>query len=124
MNKKNTTRQTQRLRRRIRVRARIQGSASVPRFNVFRGLRGMFLQLIDDVNGKTLVSVHSKKEAVSGDAGDRSGKVATAYLLGQALAKKAKTVGIERIVFDRGGYAYHGRVKAAADGARDGGLVF
>jgi len=84
----------------------------------------LYLQLIDDATGKTLASVNSKTDKVTGDAGERSGKVASAYLLGKLLAEKAKTAKIETIVFDRGGYAYHGRVKAAAEGARDGGLKF
>jgi len=84
----------------------------------------MSLQLIDDTAGKTLVSVNSKKDAGKGDAGDRTGKQAVAYLLGKALAEKAKAAGIETVVFDRAGYAFHGRVKAAADGARESGLIF
>ena len=85
----------------------------------------MFLQVIDDESGKTLVSVNAKVDMPkAGDAGERKGKVAMAYLLGKALAEKAKVKGISAIVFDRAGYRYHGRVAAAADGARDGGLIF
>jgi large subunit ribosomal protein L18 len=111
-------------RRRARVRAKISGTATRPRLNIFRSLTGMSLQLIDDVAGKTIASVNSKKDVKTGDAGDRKGKVKVAYLLGLALAEKAKANKIETIVFDRAGYLYHGRVKAVAEGARDGGLKF
>ena len=121
--KKQLTKQQARKRRHGRVRAKVQGTAARPRLNVFRSLRGFFAQVIDDETGKTLVSVNSKNDA-SGDAGERKGKVAIAYLLGQAVAAKAKEANVTTVVFDRGGYAFHGRVKAFADGARDGGLVF
>jgi len=124
MNKKITTKSGRRERRRVRVRAIVSGTAARPRLNVFRGLRGMYLQLIDDEAGKTLVSVNSKKDTPKGDAGERTGKQAVSYLLGKALAEKAGAANIKNVVFDRAGYAYHGRVKAAADGARDGGLIF
>lgn len=114
-----------RIRRHARVRAKLFGTENKPRLHVSRSLKAIFAQLIDDTNGKTLASVHSKKDvAKKTGAGERKGKVATAYLLGLALAKKAKETGITRVVFDRGGYKYHGRVKAVADGARDGGLIF
>ncbi|MCF6276801.1 MAG: 50S ribosomal protein L18 [Candidatus Magasanikbacteria bacterium] len=111
-------------RRRARVRARISGTIQRPRLNIFRSLTGVYLQLIDDVNGKTVVSVNSKKDGNTGDAGKRKGGVAKSYLLGMALAEKAKAKNIENIVFDRAGYLYHGRVKAVAEGAREGGLKF
>ncbi|HAZ28427.1 MAG TPA: 50S ribosomal protein L18 [Candidatus Magasanikbacteria bacterium] len=115
----------QRARRRRRIRATVHGTAERPRLSVFRSNYSLFLQLIDDANGKTLASAHTKKDiAGNNDAGDRKGKIAESYLLGKALAAKAAVLGIREIVFDRGGYRYHGRVKAAADGARDGGLVF
>ena len=96
-----------------------------PRLSVHRSLVGMFAQLIDDTNGKTIVSAHTKTDVKKATAApDRSGKVAQSYLLGLALAEKAKAKGIASIVFDRGGYRYHGRVKALAEGARDGGLKF
>lgn len=124
MNKKLHTREQKRLRRRARVRARIVGTATRPRLSVFRSLRGMYVQLIDDASQKTLASAHSKTVAPSADAGERQGKVAVAYALGRAIAAQAKEADITTIVFDRGGYAYHGRVQAVADGARDGGLTF
>jgi len=84
----------------------------------------MYVQLIDDAANVTLASAHSKKDAAGIDVGERTGKEAIAYALGKSIAAKANTASITSVVFDRGGYAYHGRVKAVADGARDGGLTF
>lgn len=109
------------------MRARVSGTAARPRLNVFRGLRSFSIQIIDDTAGKTLASVHSKTalpSSTSSDLGGRSGKTAAAYLLGKAIAEKAAVLGITTVVFDRAGYAYHGRVRAAAEGAREGGLIF
>jgi large subunit ribosomal protein L18 len=106
-----------------RVRAVVQGTAETPRLSVFRGLKNITLQLIDDVKGNTLCHVNSteiKPEKIEG----KQAKVAISYLAGKKLAELAKTKKIEKVVFDRGGYRYHGRVAAAADGARDGGLKF
>ena len=114
---KNKTRQI----RHNRVRAKIKGTDARPRLSVFRGLRNINLQLIDDKTGKTIVAINTNK-IKDGDAKERAGKVAKAYLAGLELAKAAKAKKIETVVFDRGGYKYHGRVKAVADGARDGGL--
>lgn len=113
----------QRKRRHARIRARVIGTSARPRLSLHRSLRGIFAQLIDDTAGITLVSVGAK-EKVAGDAGKRVGKVAESYLLGKAIAEKAKAKGVTQAVFDRGGYRYHGRVAAFADGARDGGLQF
>ena len=124
MNKSKLAHKERRNRRRARVRARVSGTAKKPRLNVHRTLRGMYIQLIDDTTGKTLVALHSKTADLKGDAGERKGKVAQAYLMGKVLGEKAKTAGIELAVFDRAGYKYHGRVKALADGARDAGLKF
>lgn len=124
MNKKQSVKLQQRNRRRARVRAVIQGSKERPRLNVFRSLAHMFVQIIDDQSGKTLASAHTKTTDVSGDADDRQGKIKQAYLIGKHIAMEAKKAGIQSVVFDRAGYKYHGRVKAVADGARDGGLVF
>lgn len=110
-------------RRRARVRSRITGTTARPRLTVFRSLRGMYAQIINDETGETLAAVHSKQVS-GGDAGERTGKTAVAYLVGSELAKKAKEKGIDQVVFDRAGYVYHGRVQAVADGARDGGLTF
>ena len=119
--------------RHARVRKVLLGNASEPRLSVFRSLKGMVAQLIDDSSGKTLCYADTKSikpdsaKASTGKekkAGDRSGKVAVSYLLGQMLAEKAKAKGISKIKFDRAGYKYHGRVKALAEGAREGGLIF
>lgn len=110
-------------RRRARVRARVTGTASRPRLAVFRSAKHVSAQLIDDEAGKTLAvadDVKMKEAKVEG----MEAKIAKAYAVGQALAEKAKKAGITAVVFDRGGYAYHGRVKALADGARAGGLEF
>ncbi len=107
-------------RRRAKIRAKIQGTAACPRLSVFRSNKGMYIQLIDDQAGKTIASASSVevKEAKDG------GKVGISFGLGKMIAEKAKKAGITAVVFDRGGYQYHGRVKAVADGAREGGLVF
>ena len=124
MNKKNTTRKDKRERRRVKVRAKISGTAERPRLAVYRSLLNIFVQLIDDTTGKTILSVHSKKIDKKADAGERKGKMAVAYLVGKELATKAKDKKIENVVFDRAGFRYQGRVQAIADGAREGGLKF
>ena len=122
---KKMTKEQQRERRRVRSRARMNGTLACPRLSVYRTLRGMTVQLINDEDSKTLVSVNSKKDIdAKADAGERKGKVAIAYLLGKKISEKAKEAGITKIVFDRSGYAYQGRVQAVADGAREGGLEF
>ncbi len=118
---KTDKRKASRARRHVRVRSKISGTAERPRVNVFRGTTTLFVQLIDDAAGKTLASVHSK-QIKKVDAGDRKAQVAVAFTMGKQLADKAKKLGITTVVFDRGGYAYHGRVQAIADGAREGGL--
>lgn len=119
--------------RHARVRKVLIGTAAEPRLSVFRSLKGMVAQLIDDEAGKTLCYVDAKEvkpaaakkaKAGEGKTEDKSHKVTVSYLLGKLLAEKAKTKGISKVKFDRGGYRYHGRVKALADGAREGGLVF
>ncbi|MEK7084179.1 MAG: 50S ribosomal protein L18 [Patescibacteria group bacterium] len=117
------TKKERREKRRIRIRSRVTGTRERPRLNVFRSIKGLYLQLIDDEAGKTMVSVGGAA-AKKGKTGEKSGKVGDAYILGKTLAEKAKMAGITVVVFDRAGYAYHGRVKAAAEGAREGGLVF
>lgn len=111
--------------RHARVRSRIKGTAEMPRLSVFRGLKNITLQLIDDDNGRTLCQATTVEAAKSkAKAEGRKGKTAEAFLAGKLLAEKAKAKNIGSAVFDRGGYRYHGRVKAAADGAREGGLKF
>jgi large subunit ribosomal protein L18 len=108
-----------RLKRRRRVRAKVHGTAERPRISVFRSNRGIFAQLVDDDAGRTLASV----QWTEGDL--RSLKpMEQAARAGALLAERAKAAGVETAVFDRGGYQYHGRVKALADGAREGGLIF
>ncbi len=110
--------------RRIRVRANLKGAGAKPRLNVFRSLKGIYAQLIDDDNGRTLVSADSREIKNVKDTGDYKNKCAFAYLVGKELAKRAKEKNITSVIFDRAGYRYHGRVKALAEGAREGGLVF
>jgi large subunit ribosomal protein L18 len=113
------TKQAVRLKRRRRVRAKVTGTAERPRIAVFRSNRGMSAQLIDDVAGRTLAAVNWTE----GDVKTLS-KMEQATRVGAMLAERAKAAGIETAVFDRGGYQYHGRVKALAEGAREGGLAF
>lgn len=101
-----------------RVRKRVMGTAERPRLSVFRSNKQIYVQVIDDIAGNTLVAASS----IETGAGD--GKQATANAVGEAIAKKATASGIKQVVFDRGGYKYHGRVKALAEGARSGGLDF
>lgn len=124
MNKQRITKQQQRERRHRRVRARIHGTAARPRLCVFRSLRGMYGQLVNDETGTVIASAHSKSGVAKTEAGDRKGKVAASYLLGMALGEKAKAANITTVVFDRSGYVYHGRIKAFADGVRDAGIQF
>ena len=108
-----------RLRRRRRVRAKVRGSAERPRLSVFRSNRGIGAQLIDDVAGHTLAAVNWTEDDLKPLASMEQAKRA-----GELLADRAKSAGVETVVFDRGGYRYHGRVKALADGARGKGLKF
>ena len=113
------TRPARRLKRRRRVRAKVHGTAERPRIAVFRSNRGIFAQLIDDDAGRTLASVNWTEDEL------RSlGRMEQATRVGALLAERAKAAGVETVVFDRGGYQYHGRVKALAEGAREGGLKF
>ena len=109
----------QRLTRRRRVRAKVVGTAERPRISVFRSNRGLFAQLVDDERGHTLAAVaHTEPDLKGLKPLEQAAKA------GQLLAERAKAAGIETAVFERGGYQYHGRVKAFADGAREGGLAF
>lgn len=110
-----------RKRRHRRIRARVSGTAERPRLNVYRSLEHIYAQLIDDEAGRTIVSASTvDKELAAGLAGMK--KQAQATAVGKAVAERALDAGITEVVFDRGGYLYHGRVKALADGAREGGL--
>ena len=116
------TKNERRLVRHTRVRSRVSGTADVPRLSVFRGLKQIKLQLIDDAARKTICAATTAEIKTKEKVEGRAGKVAEAYLAGKLLAKKAGEKGIKRAVFDRAGYRYHGRVAAAADGAREGGI--
>ena len=109
-----------RLKRHARVRGKISGTAECPRLCVYRSTKHIYAQIIDDVKGVTLASASSLEKGIEGVGGN----VEAAEKVGKAIAEKALKAGIEVVVFDRGGYLYHGRVKALADGARAGGLKF
>jgi large subunit ribosomal protein L18 len=114
-----TTKPQQRLRRRRRVRAKVRGTAERPRLSVFRSNRGIFAQLIDDRGGKTVAAVNWIEPELR-----KLDRAEQAKRAGTLLAERAKAAGVETCVFDRGGYRYHGRVRALAEGAREGGLRF
>jgi large subunit ribosomal protein L18 len=113
------------LQRRARIKSRVRtvvsGSAERPRLSVFRSNKSIYAQLIDDVQGTTLVAAASTDKAIAGNAGSKTEKAA---MVGKLVAEKALAAGITEVVFDRGGYLYHGRVKQLADAAREGGLKF
>ena len=113
------TKPQKRLRRRRRVRAKVRGTTERPRLSVYRSNRGLFAQLIDDDAGRTLASVSWTESGLRKLAPMEQAKKA-----GEELAKRASAAGVETCIFDRGGYRYHGRVKALAEGAREGGLKF
>ena len=121
MVKANTSREA-RIRRHERVRKKVAGTPERPRLSVFRSLGHIYAQIIDDSEGRTLAAASS----LEGDIRARSGekKVDVARIVGQKVAERAREKGISQVVFDRGGYIYHGRVKALAEGAREGGLQF
>ena len=109
-----------RLKRHVRVRGKISGTPECPRLNVFRSNANIYAQIIDDVNGVTLVSANTLEKDFEG----ATGNIEAAKKVGAILAERAKAKGIEDVVFDRGGYIYHGRVAALAEGAREAGLNF
>lgn len=104
---------------RWRIRSRVQGTPQKPRMSVFRSNKDIYVQLIDDSTGTTIASANSRQKDIAAQSGT---KIELSVLVGKSVAAKAKELGIETCVFDRGGYLYHGRVKAIADGAREGGL--
>ncbi|WP_041669080.1 50S ribosomal protein L18 [Acetobacterium woodii] len=112
-----------RIARHFRVRNKVSGSEMRPRLNVFRSNKNIYAQIIDDTKGITLVSASSNDADLKGQLSN-GGNIAAAKAVGQAIAKRALEKGIEAVVFDRGGYVYHGRVKELADGAREAGLKF
>ncbi len=112
-----------RKRRHVRVRKRVSGTPDRPRLCVFRSLRHIFAQLVDDASGRTLVTASSLSKEIR-DSSDKRRKGEVSKAVGILLAQRAKAAGLENVRFDRGGYLYHGRVKALAEGAREGGLKF
>lgn len=106
---------------RYAVRKKVVGSTAKPRLSVFRSNADIYVQLIDDVTGTTIASASSKDKDIKATKGT---KVETSKLVGAAIARKATELGLSSVVFDRGGFLYHGRVKAIAEGAREGGLIF
>ena len=109
--------------RHLRIRRKIRGSESRPRLSVYRSASHIYAQLIDDLKGVTLVAA-SSRDSVTVDGDKKSGKVGVSTAVGKLLAERAKAKGISSVSFDRGGYLYHGRVRALAEGARAGGLQF
>lgn len=116
-----TTKLQRRQKIRYTIRQKVVGTAQKPRLSVFRSNTDIYAQLIDDANGFTLAAASSRDKDIKAQAGTKTEK---SKMVGQAIARKAKELGLEKAVFDRGGNLYHGRVKAVADGARDGGLLF
>ncbi|MBN2304712.1 MAG: 50S ribosomal protein L18 [Anaerolineae bacterium] len=112
-----------RIRRHRRVRAKIAGTSERPRLNVFRSLSEIYVQVIDDVAGHTLASASTIDRELRGQVEGKS-KVEAAKMVGQLVAQRAQAAGIKTVVFDRGGYRYHGRIKALAEAAREAGLEF
>ena len=117
MNNKSSARQ----KIRYRIRKKVSGTSSLPRLSVFRSNADIYAQLIDDTNGVTIASASSRQKDITAQ---KSQKIAKSKMVGEAIAKKAVELGMKKVVFDRSGYVYHGRVKAVADGAREGGLDF
>lgn len=126
MKNRSEKRREYRARRRTRIRKKIRGTAERPRLVVFRSLKHLEGQLVDDDRGVTLLGMSTRAGDVSRKEAedDLDGKIADSYVAGKKLAERAIEAGVEAVVFDRGGYPYHGRVKAFADGARAGGLRF
>ena len=106
---------------RYRIRKKISGSATKPRLSVFRSNKDIYVQLIDDANGTTIASASSRQKDI---VSQKTNKVEASKKVGEAIAKKSQELGIKNVVFDRSGYLYHGRIKAVAEGAREGGLEF
>ena len=117
---KNVNKNAMRLKRHVRVRGKISGTPECPRLNVFRSNANIYAQIIDDVNGVTLVAANTLEKDFEGATGNAE----AAKKVGAVLAERAKAKGIEKVVFDRGGYIFHGRVAALAEGAREAGLKF
>jgi large subunit ribosomal protein L18 len=123
MSSQNKSRNTARIRRHVRVRKTISGTPECPRLNVFRSMKEIYAQVIDDVAGNTLVSASTIDQELREQLKGHK-RIEQARMVGKAIAERAQAKGITKVAFDRGGYKYIGRVKALADGAREGGLKF
>lgn len=117
----NSLKQKRRTKRRIGIRKRISGTPERPRMSVYKSLAHMYVQVIDDLGGRTIAAASTKEK---GSPAGKTGNCAAAAQAGDRLAQRAKAAGVTKVVFDRGGFKYHGRVKALADAARKGGLQF
>ncbi len=115
------TRGQRRYRRHLRLRTKVRGTENRPRLAVYRSLKHVYAQIIDDDRGRTLIGLSDQAKEVVAEG---EGKIGASFAVGKLLAERAAAAGIKTVVFDRGGYPYHGRVKAVADGARKGGLEF
>ncbi|MBX7151157.1 50S ribosomal protein L18 [bacterium] len=124
MSDQHTLKTAKRAKIRKRIRRKLAGTTERPRLAIFRSVKHIYAQLIDDSQGKTLVHISSTADAVKNAVSGSKGKIGVSKAVGMEVAKAAKSKGIEKVVFDRGGYQFHGRVKAVADGAREGGLQF
>lgn len=118
---KHVSKQVRRSRRRVGIRKRIGGTGARPRLSIYKSLNHMYAQVIDDLDGRTLAAASTAEKSLNLP---KTGNAAAAAAVGQALAERAKKAGVEAVVFDRGGFKYHGRVKALGDAARKGGLKF
>lgn len=124
MNIKSFERTERRKKIKMRIHKKVAGTSEKPRLVVFRSLRGIYAQLVDDSSNRTLCSVSSHSKKLKSEIKKSDNKVAAAKIVGMHLAEKAKALKIEKVVFDRNGFLYHGRTKAVADGAREAGLKF
>lgn len=124
MSEKTNLRAVKRAHKKKRVKKKVFGTAERPRLAVFRSSKNIYAQLIDDVTEKTLAGVSTLSPDLRTEAGKAKTRIEAAQIVGKAIAEKAKSMKIKKVVFDRGGYLYHGRVKALADGARENGLKF
>ncbi len=124
MKKKVSARQERRARIKQHIRRTLHGTADRPRMTVYRSLKGIQVQLVDDDAHHTLLTVSSQSKAIAGEVKKAKGKVAAAKIVGRTIAEEAKKKKIESVVFDRNGFLYHGRVKALADAAREAGIKF
>jgi large subunit ribosomal protein L18 len=122
--KRDKERAQKRHRRHLRLRQRLNGTGERPRLSVFRSNKYLYVQVIDDSTGRTLAAASTLQKPISGQLAGKTANLAAAKLLGKMIAERAKEKGVSKVAFDRGGYIYHGRIKALADAAREAGLEF